>query len=178
MKKLDKLPVFRRTGLPAYDMTEWRLVVDGLVQNQLALSYEALLALPRLGLRADFSCVEGWTVEDIPWEGVRVRTLAELAGPKAEARFITFHAPGPFSVSLPLDEATRDDVVLAYRMDGDALPQAHGAPLRLVTPGNDCWFGVKWVERVEFSETDARDTGRDIALGRVAKAQAAQQPTT
>jgi len=176
MKKLDKLPVFRRKGLPEYDMTTWRLVVDGLVRNALELSFDTLLELPRVGLKADFTCVEGWTVEDIPWEGVRVRTLAELAEPSGEVKFVTFHAPNGFAISLPLDEATRDETVLAYRMDGSPLPQENGAPLRLVAPGKDCWFGVKWVERVEFSKTDARDTGRDIALGRVAAARAASKP--
>ena len=168
MKKLDTLPVFPRRDLPEYDLVTWRLVVDGLVHNRMDLPYDALIELPRVGLRADFTCVEGWTVEDIAWEGVRVRTLAERAGASPQVKFVTFHAPNGFAVSLPLDEAMKDETVLAYRMNGAPLPQEHGAPLRLVSPAKDCWFGVKWVERVEFSETNAHDTGRDIALGRVA----------
>src|SRR5204862_3497241 len=51
--------------------------------------------------------------------------------------------------SLPLADATRDDVLLAYTMNGDELPREHGAPLRLLVPG---WYGmasVKWLRRIE-----------------------------
>ena len=53
-----------------------------------------------------------------------------------------------FERSLPLDEALRDDVLLAYEMNGAPLPPQHGFPLRLVVPG---WYGmtnVKWLTRI------------------------------
>ena len=52
--------------------------------------------------------------------------------------------------SLTLDEAMRDDVLLACEMNGQPLPAQHGFPLRLVVPG---WYGmtsVKWLERIAF----------------------------
>ena len=51
--------------------------------------------------------------------------------------------------SLPLADALRDDVLLAYEMNGEPLPPQHGFPLRLVVPG---WYGmtnVKWLERID-----------------------------
>ena len=55
-----------------------------------------------------------------------------------------------FQRALPLDEAMRDEVLLAYEMNGAPLPPQHGFPLRLVVPG---WYGmtnVKWLSRIEF----------------------------
>src|SRR4029079_12817203 len=55
-----------------------------------------------------------------------------------------------FQRALPLDEAMRDEVLLAYEMNGMPLPPQHGFPLRLVVPG---WYGmtnVKWLSRIEF----------------------------
>ena len=55
-----------------------------------------------------------------------------------------------FQRALPLDEAMRDEVLLAYEMNGGPLPPQHGFPLRLVVPG---WYGmtnVKWLSRIEF----------------------------
>ncbi len=168
MKKLDKLPVFPGANMPPYEPTTWRLIVDGLVASPTALTLDEILAMPTMGLAADFSCVEGWTVEDIKWQGIRVRDLAAKVMPTAAAKFLTFHA-GSFIMSLPLEEAMKDNIILAYRLDGKELPREHGAPLRLITPLNDCFYSIKWVERVEFSTTDAGDTGKTIALSRIGR---------
>src|SRR4029078_13222160 len=61
-----------------------------------------------------------------------------------------------FQRALPLDEATRDEVLLAYEMDGAPLPPQHGFPLRLVVPG---WYGmtnVKWLSRIELLDKPFR----------------------
>ncbi|MBI2954840.1 MAG: molybdopterin-dependent oxidoreductase [Chloroflexi bacterium] len=168
MKKLDRLPVFSNKSMPEQDPQAWRLVIDGLVRAPINLTIDAVLALPRTALTSDFTCVEGWTVEDITWEGVRVRDLAEMITAMPEARFITFHA-GSFVISLPLEEATRDNVILAHHLDGEPIPPEHGGPLRLVTPFAECFQSVKWVQRLEITVTDANDTGRDIALGRIGR---------
>ena len=58
-----------------------------------------------------------------------------------------------FQRSLPLEEALRDEVLLAYEMNGAPLPPQHGFPLRLVVPG---WYGmtnVKWLARIELVDT-------------------------
>ena len=169
MKKLDKLPVFRKRETDDYDPTTWRLAVNGLVRNPMVFPYKVIQTITSTRLTCDFACVEGWTVPDIKWEGVSIKLLAEAVEPLPEARYATFHA-GTFVMSLALEHALQDNVILAYRMDGTPLPWEHGGPLRLVTPGNDCFYGVKWVERVEFSSTDANDTGREIALKRIGRA--------
>ncbi len=52
-------------------------------------------------------------------------------------------------------------------MKGQSLPAAHGAPCRLVVAGKDCYFSVKWLERVEVTSGRPADTAREIALRRI-----------
>jgi DMSO/TMAO reductase YedYZ molybdopterin-dependent catalytic subunit len=170
MKELSELPVFPRKDLADFDPETWHLQVDGLVAHPLTLSYSEVLALPRLEDTSPFECIEGWRVSENNWQGVSVATLLDRIAPLPEARFVTFHA-GDFIMSLSLEEARAPGVLLAYGLNGAPLAREHGAPLRLVVPGKDCFYGVKWVERVELTR-EARDTGKDIALGRIQARQA------
>jgi DMSO/TMAO reductase YedYZ molybdopterin-dependent catalytic subunit len=143
---------------PAFDPSAYRLVVDGLVGEARAFSYEELRALPAVRQVSDFHCVEGWGVPDVQWDGVRLQTLLELVRPLPEAGFVTFHSlGGVYRDSLTLDQARLSDVLLAYDMGGAPLEREHGLPLRLVMPRMYGYKGSKWVTRVEFR--DRRDIG-------------------
>lgn len=165
MKELSKLPVFPGKALAEFDPETWRLQVDGLVAHPLALSYSEVLALPSVKDSSPFECIEGWRVPDNNWQGVAIVTILDRAAPLPEARFATFQA-GDFIMSLSLEEARAPGVLLAYSLNGLPLAREHGAPLRLVVPGKDCFYGIKWVERVELTR-EARETGKEIALGRI-----------
>jgi DMSO/TMAO reductase YedYZ molybdopterin-dependent catalytic subunit len=143
---------------PEFDPNTYRLVVDGLVRTPLTFTYGEVLALPSVSHTCDFRCVEGWGVADVPWEGVELRTLAAMAGPTPEARFVTFHCLGDtYRESLSLEQAESSTALLAYRVYGQALPPERGSPLRLVFPRMLGYKGAKWVTRVEFRSE--RDTG-------------------
>jgi DMSO/TMAO reductase YedYZ molybdopterin-dependent catalytic subunit len=164
MKELSELPDFPGRG-PGFDPDTWRLRVDGLVEGPLSLTFAQVQALPSAEDTSPFECIEGWRVDGNRWQGVAVATVLDLAGPMPRARYATFHA-GDFIMSLSLEEARAPGVLLAHSLDGTPLPTEHGAPLRLVVPGKDCFYGVKWVERVELT-IEVRDTGKEIALARV-----------
>lgn len=139
------------------------LVVDGLVERPLRLSYAELLALPQERQVSDFHCVEGWSVGDLAWGGLRLRTLADRAGPTAAARYVVFHSLGRtrsrpggldhYVECLPL--AALLDPALGYLLAltlADApLPLDHGAPLRVVCPYDLAYKGAKFVTRLEFT---------------------------
>ncbi|MBI4288490.1 MAG: molybdopterin-dependent oxidoreductase [Chloroflexi bacterium] len=165
MKELLELPKFPTAHMPAFDRVAWRLTVDGLVSNPLSLTHDDVLALPRIDQVSSFSCVEGWRVSDNRWEGVAVSTLLERAGLWPEARYVIFHA-GAFFVSLSVTTAMKPTTLLAHSLNGGLLPPEHGFPLRLVAPGKQCYYGVKWVQRLEVVRR-ARQSGKTIALGRV-----------
>ena len=116
-------------------------------------------------MTADFHCVEGWSVPDLAWKGLRLSTLAELAGPRPEARYVIFHALGGtrsrpggldhYVECLPLADLLDPALgyLLALDLDGAPVPLAHGAPLRLVCPFDLAYKAIKFVTRLEFSDT-------------------------
>jgi DMSO/TMAO reductase YedYZ molybdopterin-dependent catalytic subunit len=143
---------------PVFDPATYRLQVDGLVQRPLSFTYHELMSLPPARQTCDFLCIEGWGVTDVPWHGVRLRTLMLLARPLADAHFVTFHCLGDvYRESLSLEQAEMPSALLAYRMYGRPLLPERGSPLRLVFPRMLGYKGAKWVTRVEFRA--ARDRG-------------------
>jgi DMSO/TMAO reductase YedYZ molybdopterin-dependent catalytic subunit len=163
--------------IPALDPTAFRLQVGGKVETRLALSLEELRALPARTLRVTLECAGNgragmsprypsmpWMhggVGTAEWTGAPLKLVLARAGLAASSREIAFigadrgfdsgveHA---FGRSLSLDDALRDDVLLAWGMNGRPLAPQHGAPVRLVVPG---WFGmasVKWLSAIEVLE--------------------------
>lgn len=154
----------RVTGGPGAG-SPYTLRIDGLVAKPAALSYAALRALPQAAMTADFHCVEGWSVPDLAWRGVRPATLAGLVGPKPEAAYVIFHALGNtrsrpggldhYVECLPLADLLNPALgyLLALDLDGAPLPLSHGAPLRLVCPFDLAYKAIKFVTRLEFAAT-------------------------
>ena len=150
------------SGPPATPAAAWEVVVDGLVATPLKLDRTAWLALPRTRETRDFHCVEGWSVDRVGWEGVRVSDLLDAAGPQAGAGFITFHAhDGAYTDTLSLDEARAPETLLADHLDGVPLPPDHGGPLRLVVPSQLGYKSVKWVVRLELTAQRAQGYWED-----------------
>lgn len=91
------------------------------------------------------------------WRGVRLRDLLDKAGVNADAKFVRFggldEPPVPeapaYRKSIPIDVARRDDVMIAFAMNGEALPLLNGYPLRLIVPG---WYATYWVKMLSDIE--------------------------
>jgi len=158
---LDHLPVFS-------DVTpesQWkRLQVQGLVERPLEFDQESLLALAQQGIAGDFHCVEGWVVPDQQWAGVPVSTLLGLVRPLPEAEYLRFSS-GSYNVSLSMQEAESSSVIIALRLNGEALPHEHGGPCRLIAVEKECNFSVKWVDLIELTTTLVEDTGMTLVSG-------------
>jgi DMSO/TMAO reductase YedYZ molybdopterin-dependent catalytic subunit len=138
--------------MPRFDPETYRLRVDGLVRRPISLRLADLQALPVARQVSDFHCVTGWSVEDVGWTGVRIRDVLAGAGPLPSGGALSFvSAERPYVDSLTLEQALLPDVMLAWDMDGRAMPRPHGAPLRLVVPQMYGYKSVKWVERIEVT---------------------------
>ena len=146
-------------------LERWRLKVDGMVENPLELTFTDLLAdFPRQDQVTDFHCVEGWSVYDVPWNGVHISELMARARPTSGATHITFHTiDGRYNESLPLEVALEPRTLLAYGIAGDTLPLPHGFPMRLVVPRLLAYKSAKYVERLEL--TDHPVNGYWVAVG-------------
>ena len=135
--------------MPTFDRATWRLKVDGLVGRPLELSFDQLLALPKVEQVSTFHCVTGWIVDGVHWGGVRFHDLLAAAVPMPSAHAAHFiSAEIPYDDYLALNDLALPDVMLAYEMDGQPLPQEHGAPVRVVIPDMYGYKNVKWVERI------------------------------
>jgi len=159
--------------IPATDAATWRLEIGGQVEKTLSLSMEELKARPARTVTATLECAgngrarlsprpvsQPWLVEAIGtarWTGVPLRDVLADAGLRAGALELVFTGADhgvqggvehDYERSLPIEEALREDVLLAYEMNGRPLEPQHGAPLRLLVPG---WYGmtsVKWLRRI------------------------------
>ncbi len=100
-----------------------------------------------------FQCVTGWAVHNVRWRGVALKTLIDMAGVKPGATHLTFYSgDGRYTDSLSLEQALAADTLLAYELGGQPLLRAQGSPLRLTVPPMYGYKGVKWLERIEFTD--------------------------
>jgi DMSO/TMAO reductase YedYZ molybdopterin-dependent catalytic subunit len=136
------------------DPGHFRLRVHGEVEHPFELSFADLLAMPQVEQEADVHCVTRWTVLGARWKGVRVSELAKRAVLKHSARHVIFEAAHEYTSNIPIHEALKPNVMVAHRLDGNALPRSHGAPVRAVVPDRYFWKSAKWLTGIRFVERD------------------------
>ena len=145
-------------------LSSWQLQVGGMVERAGVWSFGELLELARQDQVTDFHCVEGWSVYDVPWNGLHLSTLLDLVGPSDGATHITFHTiGGDYNESLPLEVALEPRTMLAYGIEDHTLPLKTGFPLRIVIPRLLAYKNAKYVERIEL--TDQPVSGFWVARG-------------
>ena len=152
----DKWPVLHAGSIPNYepDLSGWDFRVFGLVENEVALTYDELRGLPKTRSTTDIHCVTRWSRFDAGFGGVHWRDLAELVRPQATARFVVAHAEQGFTANVPLAALEDDDALIAWEADGEPLTPEHGWPLRLIVPSKYFWKSAKWLRGLELRSTD------------------------
>lgn len=178
----DAFYVRAHGDVPDIDPVAWRLKVHGAVEHELELSLATLReAFEEREVTATLQCAGNRragliAIRDIPgeapwgpgatgtatWTGVALADVLSLAGPLGEAQHVGFvgadvspeATPAQrFGGSIPLDKASRREVLLAWAMNGEPLPPVHGAPVRVVVPGYIGARSVKWLEQIEVRST-------------------------
>jgi DMSO/TMAO reductase YedYZ molybdopterin-dependent catalytic subunit len=149
-----KWPVLHYSGVPDFDPTTWNFRTAGLVEHPICLSWQEFLNLPKIQVTADFHCVTRWSRFDNHWEGVAFRTIYEMTKPKPEATHVMIHCAEGYTTNVPLADLMEENVLFAYKHDGEPLPPEHGGPLRLVVPKLYAWKSAKWVRGLEFMPHD------------------------
>jgi len=145
-------------------LQSWRLSVDGMVESPEVFTFADLVDLPRSDFLVDFHCVEGWSIYDVPFNGVHLSEIFARVKPAADATHVTFHTVGgKYNESLPLNVALEPKTLLAYGIGGSTLPLKHGFPLRVVIPRLYAYKSAKYVERLEL--TDRPFEGFWVAAG-------------
>ncbi|MGI8754413.1 MAG: molybdopterin-dependent oxidoreductase [Acidimicrobiales bacterium] len=149
----DKFRIYTVTGSrPKRSRGAWRMKVGGLVERPTTLRFADLLDLPAAGLTADFQCVTGWRVPDVPWKGVRLANVLDHVGVAPEATHVRFTSfDGAYSESLSLAQARRDDVLVAYELLGAPVSSDHGGPVRLYVAPMYGYKSIKWLDGIELT---------------------------
>ncbi len=141
-------------GFPEIAAADYRLSVSGLVNEPLSLSLDDLAQLPQTQMTKDFQCVTGWRVEDVPWSGVLLRDVLAAAGVESDAEALRLTSfDGAYTESLTLDQAMRDDMLVATSMYGAPIEVKHGAPVRLVAAPMYGYKSIKWMDGIELTRT-------------------------
>ncbi|MFJ2744170.1 molybdopterin-dependent oxidoreductase [Streptomyces sp. NPDC087440] len=131
----------------------YRLDIGGLVERPVSYTLAQLRALPQTRVVRDVQCVTGWRVPDTPFEGVRLSHLLDLAGVKPTGRAIRFLCfDGTYSESLTLDQARRDDVLVALKMQDRDVPHNHGGPVRLYVAPMYFYKSAKWLSGINVTD--------------------------
>ena len=141
---------------------DYPLTVTGLVDKPVTLSLADLTALPSRTQITRHDCVEGWSCI-AKWQGVPLGTVLNLAQPKLTARYAVFHCFDAIERSLSgevfyyesidLIDAYHAQTILAYAMNGAALPVANGAPLRLRVERQLGYKMAKYVHTIELTDS-------------------------
>ena len=162
-----------RLTLPTLGVEDYELVVDGDVENELTLSFQDLLDLDLIERDITLTCVSndigGPYVGGARWLGVRLTDILDRAGVGGTADQILSTDVDGMTISTPLAVATDGrDAMLAVGMNGEALPRAHGFPVRMVVPGLYGYVSAcKWITRMTLTTYDAQEaywTERDWAI--------------
>ncbi|MFJ9824408.1 molybdopterin-dependent oxidoreductase [Streptomyces sp. NPDC101160] len=168
------------SSVPARTEQTYALTVDGLVERPAGHRLADLRAMPQRRIVRDVQCVTGWRVPDTPFEGVPLRHLLDVAGVRPGARAVRFTCfDGTYTESLTLEQARRDDVLVALRMRDAPISHTHGGPVRLYVAPMYFYKSAKWLSGITVTsavrpgywerygyEVDAwvgRSNGRDDA---------------
>lgn len=174
----DRFFVRTHTYVPRVELSQWRLAIDGEISKPATLTFADIEKLPKVDSVAVLECAgngrglyepavaglqwEYGAVGNARWTGIHLADLLKAAGVKESAQQVTFDGADvplgtepDFQRSIPLSRALMNDVLLAYRMNGEPIPSQHGFPLRLIVPGwgGDSW--TKWVTRITVSNREA-----------------------
>lgn len=150
-----KWPVLHYGAVPEFDPATWDFRVDGLVEAPVRWSYREFMNLPKVQVKSDIHCVTRWSKFDNTWEGVSFQEVLKQARPKPGAQSVMFHDAQGYTANVPLADLMRDDVLFAYKHDGENISPDHGWPLRLVVPHLYFWKSVKWVRAMQLLPQDA-----------------------
>jgi DMSO/TMAO reductase YedYZ molybdopterin-dependent catalytic subunit len=129
----------------AVDMKTYQLKITGAVDHSLSLSYDRIRKYPSMTETVLLIC-PGVFANNGQWTGVSLKTLLQEARIKKDAKYVAVKGAHGKKVQIPLKDLDRKKIFLAYRVNGEILPQKHGFPLRLVYEDA---YGLDWIKYVD-----------------------------
>ena len=162
---------FERHHSGAIDLkkSDYRFMINGLVDTPLVFTYEDLERFPRenhvyfcecaantgmewAGAQLNGAQFTHGMIHNMEYTGVPLRLLLQEAGYDTAGKWVFVEGADASSNgrSIPMEKAL-DDVLVAFKANGEALRKEHGYPVRLVVPGWEGNMWVKWIRRIEVT---------------------------
>lgn len=162
--------------VPTVDPATWTLTIDGMVGEQVQITFEELLAMGLDEYVITMTCVSnevgGNLLGNAKWLGVPVRDVLKRAMPDSKADMVLSTSVDGFTASTPIESLTdpKLDAILAVAMNGEPLPLEHGFPVRMVVPGLYGYVSAtKWLTKLTVTTFD-KDEAYWTPRGYAAKA--------
>lgn len=143
---------------PRVGKNSWSLKVTGLVEHELNLSYDDLVARAKTQKITTLCCISnplnGDLISTAQWTGFPLADLINEAGIKQGAFKFKFHAADDYEDSVPVARGLKPDNLIVVGMNDAPLPDDHGFPARLIIPNIYGMKNVKWLDRIEVVADD------------------------
>jgi DMSO/TMAO reductase YedYZ molybdopterin-dependent catalytic subunit len=138
------------------------IAIQGAVSEPVVVPLTELDTLPRRELTTDFHCVAGWSATGLHWEGVpfaafHSRYIEPAVRPGAAVTHLGFAGLDGYRSVAAIEDVLTDDVLIAEHLNGHPLDADHGAPVRLVSPGQYGFVSTKHLCRIELHEAEPSD---------------------
>jgi len=145
---------------PRVNQALWALEVNGHVDRPQTYDFGRIEAMSPTEQETTLMCISNpiaWgLVSNAVWTGVPMRALLEESGTRDGAVEVVLHGADGYTDTVSFEKAMEPTTLIAYRMNGEPLPQRHGFPARVIVPGLYGEKNVKWVTRIEVVDREAK----------------------
>lgn len=163
--KTEKWPLLHQGDVYQFNEETWHFKLFGAVKEEVTLTFDQVMSLPKTISTLDMHCVTTWSKFDTTFEGITFREFLNLVEIDPDVKFVKIYGylNGDwfgYSANLPLEPLLKDDSLFVYRWsdknhDWKDISPKHGYPLRFIPPATFyLWKGSKWVSGIEFLKED------------------------
>jgi DMSO/TMAO reductase YedYZ molybdopterin-dependent catalytic subunit len=158
----DFYQIDTRLGTPEIDASTWSLRIWGMVNNEVHLTYEQLVAMTLVEQYVTIACVSnevgGHLVGNAKWAGVNLNSVLAMAGVQPGATQVVGRSFDNWTSGFPTEHLSGagKDAIIAVLMNGEPLPARHGFPARVIVPGLYGYVSAtKWITEIELTTLEA-----------------------
>jgi len=156
-EKLSSINDFRENSIKGpqhVNIEDYKLEIFGLVEKPIKYTYDEIKNNFEKNKKIlTLHCVEGWSVK-ILWEGIKLKDILAESIVDKKTNTLIFYAYDGYTTSLPLEYITKNDIMIAYKMNGVILPPERGFPFELVAEGKWGYKWIKWITKIELSDNE------------------------
>lgn len=146
-------PVLTYGETPQVDTSTWEFSVWGSATPKI-FTWEDFMSFPHSEFTADFHCVTRWSKLDVKWTGIKVSDFIKAIEVEPLAKHVMEHCYGGYTTNISINDLLREENFFAFKLFGEPLSAEHGGPMRLVIPHLYAWKSAKWINGLEFLESE------------------------